>query len=61
MWRGSGALSPEERMRAIRDLLADGAYLMKISPNAAWAEQYAKEQEALAKRNIREFIACHGR
>ena len=27
---------------------------------AAWAKQYAEEQEILAQRNIREFIARHG-
>ncbi len=33
---------------------------MRISPKAAWAKQYAEEQELLAQRNIREFIARHG-
>jgi hypothetical protein len=53
------ALSPSERMQSIRSLLADGAYLMSISPKAAWARQYTEEQELLAQRNIREFIARH--
>ncbi len=55
------ALSPADRIRSIRSLLADGAYLMTISPKAAWAEQYFEEQENLTQRNIREFIARHAR
>ena len=55
------ALSPGERIRAIRGMLADGAFLMSISPKAAWAKQYSEEQELLAQRNIREFIARHAR
>ena len=55
------ALSPKERVRGIRGLLADGRYLMSISPKAAWATQYTEEQEHLAQRNIKEFIARHAR
>jgi hypothetical protein len=55
------ALSPAERIRTIRGLLADAAFLMSRSAHAGWAEQYAEEQELLAQRNIREFIARHGR
>jgi len=55
------ALSPGERIRVIRSILADGAYLMSISPKAAWAKQYSEEQELLAQRNIRDFIARHAR
>jgi len=54
------ALSPRERIRAIQGILADGAYLLSISPNAAWAKQYFEEQKLLERRNIREFIARHG-
>jgi hypothetical protein len=54
------ALSPAERVREIRGMLATGAHLMKISPKAAWAREYAEEQELLAQQNIREFIARHG-
>jgi hypothetical protein len=54
------ALSPAERIRTIRSLLADGAFLMSKSPKAAWAKQYTEEQELLTQRNIREFIARHG-
>jgi len=55
------ALSPAERMRTIRSMLADGAFLMSRSAKAAWAMQYSQEQELLAQRNIREFIARHAR
>jgi hypothetical protein len=52
-----GALTPELRIRTIRSLLADGAFLMRISPKAAWAKQYFEGQELLAQNRIREFIA----
>jgi hypothetical protein len=54
------ALSPRDRIRAIQSLLNAGEHLMRISPKAAWAKQYAEEQKDLAQRNIREFIARHG-
>jgi hypothetical protein len=54
------ALSPADRMRAIQGLVNAGAHLMRFSPKAAWAKQYAEEQELLAQRNIREFLARHG-
>jgi hypothetical protein len=54
------ALSPEERIQTIRGLLNAGDHLRRISPKAAWAKQYAEEQEILTQRNIREFIARHG-
>jgi hypothetical protein len=54
------ALSPAERIHAIRGMMFTGAHLMKISPKAAWARQYVEEQEVLAQRNIKEFIARHG-
>jgi hypothetical protein len=55
------ALSPGERIRTIRGMLADGALLMSQSPKAAWAKQYFEEQQLLEQRNIREFIARHAR
>jgi hypothetical protein len=54
------ALSPAERIRTIRGLLNAGDHLRRISPKAAWAKQYTEEQEVIAQRNIREFIARHG-
>ena len=53
------ALTQEGRMRSLRSLLRAGAHLRRISPKAAWAKQYAQEQELLAQRNIGEFIARH--
>jgi hypothetical protein len=55
------ALTPIERVQMIRDVLADGAFLMGKSTNAAWADKYTEEQKKLAQRNIREFIARHTR
>ena len=55
------ALSPSERIRAIQDLLADGEFLLRKSPRAEWARRYAEEQEEIARQNIREFIASHGK
>jgi hypothetical protein len=55
------ALSPAERIRTIRGMLADGAFLMSRSAKAAWAVQYSEDQELLAQRNIRDFIARHAR
>jgi hypothetical protein len=55
------ALTPAERIQSIRSMLADGAFLLSKSPKAAWAKQYSEEQELLAQRNIREFIARHAR
>jgi hypothetical protein len=54
------ALSPEERMRSFRAFLRDSAQIARMSPKAIWAKQYAEEQELLAQRNIREFLARHG-
>lgn len=57
----SRSLSPEARMRSLRDLLKVGARLRRMSPKADWARRYAEEQELLARRKIREFIARHAR
>ena len=55
------ALSPRERIESIRSLLNSGAFLMSISPKAAWAKQYSEEQKHLERRNIVDFIARHAR
>jgi hypothetical protein len=55
------APAPGERVRAIRSLMADGAFLSSRSPKAARARQFTEEQELLAQRNIREFIERHAR
>ena len=53
------ALSPEERIRVIEDLLAAGALIMRNSPNAEFLHKYKEEQEELGKQRIKEFIARH--
>lgn len=55
------ALSPSERIRAIRSLLVDGDFLMSRSPKAEWARQYAEGQKRLERQSIREFIERHAR
>jgi len=55
------ALSPEERMRSICNLLEAGALMMRQSPKAAFLQEYTRQQEELAQRNIKEFIARHAR
>jgi hypothetical protein len=55
------ALAPLERVREIRGMLATGERLLSISMRREWARQYDEEQQLLAQRNIREFIARHGR
>ncbi len=54
------ALTPEERLLSIRAILAAGALMLRNSPKAEWLREYSEEQERLAQRNIREFIARHG-
>jgi hypothetical protein len=54
------ALAPSERVQAIVGLLKAGDRIRQVSPTAAWAAQYAEEQEVLAQRRIREFFARHG-
>ena len=54
------ALTPREQIQTIRGLLSAAENIRRISPKANWAKQYAEEQEILAQRNIREFIARHG-
>jgi hypothetical protein len=54
------ALTPRERFRALQGLLEAGDLIRQKSPNAAWAKRYAEEQERLARRAFREFLARHG-
>ncbi len=53
------ALTPSERVQAIRSLFSAGARLMKISPKADWARQFHEEQKDLERRSIREFVEHH--
>ena len=54
------ALTPEEQVLALKGLLHAGVWILRNSPKAPWARQYAEEQEVLAQRAIREFLARHG-
>ena len=54
------ALSPEERVRSFRRFLRSGFRILQKSSKAAWARRYAEEQEILAQKYIREFMARHG-
>lgn len=53
------ALSPASRLSAIRGMLSAGALLMRRSPKAEFMRQYALEQEELAQKAIKEFVARH--
>lgn len=55
------ALSPENKLRSIRGMLAAGALMMQRSPKAAFLREYVLEQEIGAVRAIKEFIARHAR
>jgi len=55
------ALSPEDRLRSIRALLAAGALMMQRSPKAAFLREYTLEQENRARQAVREFLARHAR
>jgi hypothetical protein len=53
------ALSPENRMRVIRGLLAAGDLMMSRSSKAAFLREYTQQQESLARQAIKEFVARH--
>ena len=53
------ALSPEDRLRSIRGLLAAGALMMRQSSKSAFLRQYFLEQKNLERQAIKEFLrAC---
>src|SRR5690348_9856782 len=53
------ALSPENRLRSIRGLLAAGALMMRRSPKAEFLRDYTLEQENCARQALKEFLARH--
>ena len=53
------ALSPADRLRSIRGLLAAGALMMRISPKAAFLRDYTLEQENRTRQAVKEFLARH--
>jgi hypothetical protein len=55
------ALSPENRMRSIRGLIAAGALMMRQSPKAKFLRKYTVEQENRASQAVKEFLARHAR
>ena len=54
------ALSLKDQIQSIRGMVNFGARLKKMSKKSAWLNQTREEQELLAQRNVREFIARHG-
>ncbi len=53
------ALSPEDRLRAFRGLLAAGALMLRQSPKAAFLRDYTRDQEERARQAVKEFLARH--
>jgi hypothetical protein len=53
------SLSPEDRVRRIRGLLAAGALMMRQSPKAAFLREYTLKQEEIARQAIKEFAKRH--
>ena len=53
------ALSPEAKFENFRGVLAAGEWMMKQSSNSEFVRSHALEQEAIAMRSIKEFIARH--
>jgi hypothetical protein len=54
------ARTPGEQVQMLLGLVKVADRIRRVSPKAAWAEQYTAEQEVLAQRRIREFLARHG-
>jgi hypothetical protein len=54
------ALTPDERLQYFRGMVNVGEQMLRNSPKSEWLKEYSEEQERLAQRNIREFIARHG-
>jgi len=55
------ALSPENRLRSIRGVLATGAMMISRSPKAEFLREYTQDQEDRTRRSVREFWARHAR
>lgn len=53
------ALSPEERIRSLRDLISSGAFMARLSPRADYLRIHADEQEEEARNAVREFLRRH--
>jgi hypothetical protein len=53
------ALSPEDRLRSIRGLLAAGELAIRQSPRAASLRDYTLQKEEQARQAVKEFLARH--
>lgn len=54
------ALSPQERLKSIRGLLAAGALMMRRSPQAAFLRAHSLQQEERTRQAVKEFLTRHG-
>lgn len=52
-------LSPQDRLRSIRGLLAAGELMMRRSLKAAFLRDYTQQQEERARQAVKEFLARH--
>jgi hypothetical protein len=55
------ALSPDERFRYLQGILATGGWMIQQSPHSEAIREARQEQEELAMRAVKEFIARHAR
>jgi hypothetical protein len=53
------SLSAEDRLCAIRGLLAAGVLMMRQSPKAEFLRDYSLEQENRARQAVRNFLHRH--
>jgi hypothetical protein len=53
------ALPPEAQFEVFRGVLAAGEWMMKQSPNSEFVRSHTLEQEEMAMRAVKEFIARH--
>jgi hypothetical protein len=54
------ARTPSEQVQVLLGLVKAADRIRRVSPKADWADRYTAEQEAVARRRIREFLARHG-
>jgi hypothetical protein len=52
-------LSPVNRLRSIRGLIAAGALMMRRSPKSEFLQRHAQEQERIAQQSLKEFLHRH--
>ena len=53
------ALSPEERVRSVVDMVATCEFLIQHSQKSDFARAFTIQQKELARRAVREFIDRH--